>query len=606
MPIFPPEFLEQIRARVAVLDLARDKTRLVRRGKNWFGCCPFHHEKTPSFKIDAERNSYYCFGCGAHGDLFAFVMESEKIDFSAAVELLADKAGLALPHLEPGAAQDFMRKKRLLKLLEEATAWFQQNFVSVAGDGARAYLTHRGIDPKMWEKFSLGFSPTHPRVSLAAYLMEKGYKEQELIESGLCLESRRGTLFERFQSRLIFPIVDGHGHTVGFGGRILEDKKTEAKYINSPESKIFDKSALLYGYSLARQGAQQDPLLIVEGYLDVIALHQAGFKRVVAPLGTAANANQVQACWRLCTEPIVMFDGDSAGQKAALRLLKRLLSVLQPGYSVRFAFLPTGEDPDSFVRTKGRTALQTLIQNALPLVDVVWRQLFEGVPENAPPEQRALIMTHMKEILAEITHADIRQFYKEALYKKWESYRVSSAPSRPSRLPHKALAVEAVENDLPTRVLLATLINHPALFSEVETLLSRMPPQDPVLECLKDALFDLLNKHSFEEVKNLVQELELRVPKSTLQYVLHKEILHRAPFVHADVSVKEAVVGFRDVWKRFFEVPSLGRDIQHAKHLLETSFENVHWKRLQELRALWEQEKIGNSDIHDGNDSSTD
>jgi DNA primase len=566
----------------------------MRRGKNWFGCCPFHHEKTPSFKIDAERNSYYCFGCGAHGDLFAFVMESEKMDFSAAVEMLADKAGLALPNIDPGAAQDFVQRKRLHKLLEDAATWFQKKLLSAEGDTARAYLVARGIDTKMWERFSLGFAPTH--TSLTTHLTEQGYKEQELIDSGLCLPAKRTTLFERFRGRLMFPILDAQGNTVGFGGRILGDKKEEAKYINSPESKIFDKSALLYGYFLARQSTQQDPVLIVEGYLDVISLYQVGFERVVAPLGTAAHAHQVQACWKLCAEPVVMFDGDAAGERASARLLRRLLGVLQPGHSMRFSFLPAGEDPDSFVRKRGHAALRTLVQEALPFVDVVWRQLLEGTPQGSTPEQHALLMTHMEEILSEMTHPDIRRFYKEALLKKWKERRLLPGTIQLSRLPRK---MSPVKNDLPFRILLATLINHPALFFKVEESFARMPPQDPMLEHLKDNLFELFNKHSFEKAGNLIEELKLCVSESTLQYVLHKEVLHCAPFVHADAPLEEAIIGFHDVWKRFFVTPSLGSDIQHAKRLLEDSFEDVHWKRLQELRTLLEQEKMESPDAHD-------
>jgi DNA primase len=532
-------------------------------------------------------------------------MTLEKMDFSASVEWLADKAGLTLPHPEPGAVQDFAQRKRLHKLLEDATKWFQKKLFSAEGETARTYLTSRGIDPRMWEKFSLGFAPAYTRSSLTSYLTEQGYKEQELIESGLCLLStKRTATFERFRGRLMFPISDARGHIVGFGGRVLENETGEAKYLNSPESRVFDKSSLLYGYTLARQSVQQDPVLVVEGYLDVISLHQAGFERVVAPLGTAANAHQIQACWKLCAEPVVMFDGDAAGQKAAVRLLQRLLGALQPGYSARFAFLPTGEDPDSFVRTKGRAALQALIQQARSLVDVLWAHILEGTPQGAAPEQKALVVAHLKDVLSEITHPDIRRFYKEALYQKWEAHRARPLPPLLfSRLPCKT---PSVKEDLPFRILLATLINHPTLFPSVEDLFHHVPSQDQNLEQVKDSLFEFLNGRSFEEAENLVQNLKLCVPEEMLSYVLHEDVFLLAPFAHEKVPSEDAIAGFRDVWRRFFVAPSLGCDIQNAKHLLESSFSGTHWERLRELHALWKQEKIGTPNGYDDNDSPSD
>ncbi|MDR0407035.1 MAG: DNA primase [Holosporales bacterium] len=593
MPIFPPEFLEQIRSRASLIDIAGGKTRLVRRGKNWFGCCPFHNEKTPSFKIDAERDFYYCFGCGAHGDLFSFVMESEKVDFSTAVELLADKAGLALPHLEPNIAQELVQKKHLQTLLNDALSWFQKMLLSEQGNAARTYLAERGIDQKMWEKFALGFAPK--QTALATYLTERGYNTQDLIESGLYALSKRATLFERFRGRLMFPILDERGHPVGFGGRILETTHEKAKYINSPESKIFDKSTLLYGYTLARQSSSNDPVLIVEGYLDVIALHQAEFDKAVAPLGTSANAHQIQACWKLCAEPVVMFDGDQAGQTAAIRLLKRLLGVLQPGYSVRFAFLPAGEDPDSFVRKKGRAALQMLIQQARSLVDVLWTHTLQNLPHDTP-EQRAFVLEHIKATLSEITHHEIRRFYRDAFRERWHAKRDHPVPQENLRLPQ---TTQLVSHTFPFKILLATLIGHPDLFKTVEDLFLDIPLQDPALEQVKDSLFELLNTHSFENSKNLIQELKLRISESALRSILNKEIFQYAPFARSDAHLVAATTGFQDVWKRFFVAPSLGRDIQQAKLLLESSFDITHWKRLQELHALWEQETIGSFDVYD-------
>ncbi|MDR2412459.1 MAG: DNA primase, partial [Holosporales bacterium] len=423
MSVFPAEFLDQIRVRIPLRDLARQRTSLVRRGKNWFGCCPFHQERTPSFKIDGEHDFYYCFGCGAHGDLFSFVMELEKVNFSDAVALLAERAGVSLPHLDPQEKRRWAQKKRLKTLLQEAAEWFHNALLGPQGEEARAYLTHRGIDKSMWRKFKLGFSP--PGESLATFLTERGYREQEGLESGLfALSSHHARPFARFRNRLLFPIVDVFGHCVGFGGRILEETSKEAKYINSPESPLFDKSALLYGYPFARQGTSSEPVLIVEGYLDVISLHQSGFERVVASLGTATQIQQVQDCWKLCAEPIVLFDGDAAGRKAADRLIERILSILKPGYSLKFSFLPEGEDPDSFVRRKGNAALQALLQEAHPLSEGLWQQVLSSIGQETP-EQRAHVWQRVETLLTAITHPDIRRFYREDFRKKERLLRTS-------------------------------------------------------------------------------------------------------------------------------------------------------------------------------------
>jgi DNA primase len=512
-------------------------------------------------------------------------MESEKIDFASAVTLLAERAGIALPPSDPQEARTQGRRKRLQALLQEAAQWFHAILLGPEGEEARQYLAARGIAPPMWDAFQLGFAPA--RGGLSAFLAKQGYLAQELVESGLCCLSERGS-FERFRARLLFPITDTWGHCVGFGGRVLKHSPKEAKYVNSPESPLFDKSKLLYGYAHARKSAQTDPVLVVEGYLDVIALHQAGFERAVAPLGTAAQAHQIEACWKLCAEPVIMFDGDSAGQQAAIRLVKRLLSVLQPGYSARCAVLPAGEDPDSFIRGKGPSALQKLLREARPLSEVLWTHAILSMPRETP-EQRALAWKQVGDMLSEIAHPAVQRFYREDFRKRWETLYRSPKGSWGLRLAQ----ARSPSPSLPFRILLATVIRHPEIFKAVEESLFCLPPQEASLDGAKEEILNFLSRQSFKNPEDLVQLLEERIPESIVQSIMSEEVSRCAPFTRAGSSTEEAMAGFQEVWSRFFGAAALKGDIQQTRGLLEASFDPTHWERLQELCTLQERERRG-------------
>ncbi|MEK9724579.1 MAG: DNA primase, partial [Rhodospirillaceae bacterium] len=355
---FSEQFLDELRGRVGLADVVGRRVKLTRKGREHSGLCPFHKEKTPSFTVNEEKGFYHCFGCQAHGSVFDFVMETEGLSFPEAVERLAVEAGMEVPRDTP---EDRVRQKQrqtLFDVTEAAAVAFEKALRMPEGRVAREYLAGRGLDEATVTRFRLGFAPagrTWLRTDMARANVEAG----PLVAAGLLIQPDSGEPYDRFRGRVMFPITDRRGRVIAFGGRILGDG--EPKYLNSPETPLFHKGNNLYGLHLAGLAARQaDRLIVTEGYMDVIALAQAGFAEAVAPLGTALTEDQIALLWKVVREPVLCFDGDAAGQRAATKAAGRALSQLKPGYGLRFAILPTGEDPDSLVQKRGAAAMQAL------------------------------------------------------------------------------------------------------------------------------------------------------------------------------------------------------------------------------------------------------
>lgn len=366
--------LETFKARLPIVEIVGRHVRLIRRGTRHQGLCPFHQEKTPSFYVFEDQGNYHCFGCGAHGNAIDFVMALEGLDFAEALTRLADLTGIPAPLREPtGAAA--ARRERIDPLIAANAAardWFEAQLRSAGGRVARDYLARRGVAPAMQDRFRLGYAP-EGRDGLVRALEARGFSPEVQAEAGLVVwPEDGGRPFDRFRHRLIFPIDDAKGRIVGFGGRALGD--APAKYLNTPETPLFHKGSLLYGLDLAAKPARErKEIFIVEGYLDVIAMHEAGFDNTIAPLGTAVGEEQLKLLWRHSDEPYVCLDGDAAGLAAALRMIRRALPIMAGGQTLRFVVLPTGEDPDSLLRGTGRQALLDLVASAAPLSMMVWR-----------------------------------------------------------------------------------------------------------------------------------------------------------------------------------------------------------------------------------------
>ena len=350
MPFITPSFLDLLRDKIAVSDIVGRRVRLIKKGDEFLGLCPFHHEKTPSFTINDSKGFYHCFGCGAHGDIVRYLMEAEKMPFREAVEYLAHRAGIPMPKSSAEEVHLQERRNNLTTIMEEACHFFHMNLFGDIGASARAYLIKRGITSTVARQFRLGYAPSGS--ALTAHLEAKGFNLKQCQALGLIAEGRDGRGFhDYFYDRVMFPILDRRKKVIGFGGRMMA--KGEPKYLNSPETELFHKGDTLYALPHALETMRKtNNTILVEGYMDVIALHSAGFTNAVAPLGTALTEAQIKILWQSTDEPIICFDGDAAGQKASYRALHRALPHLTPGKSLRFVFLPSPFDPDDMIRKK--------------------------------------------------------------------------------------------------------------------------------------------------------------------------------------------------------------------------------------------------------------
>ena len=504
----PPQFLDEIRARVPLSRvIGRKVTWDLRRSNqakgDWWAPCPFHGEKTASFHVDDQKGFYYCFGCHAKGDALTFLREAEGMGFLEAVEMLASEAGLTMPERDPRQVQRADHRTELVEVMEQAVRWFRMQLGMAPAEAARAYLAGRGLDPAACEQFGIGFAPDQ-RQGLFNALRAKGITESLIVEAGLAAKpDDGGAPFDRFRGRIIFPIRDGRGRCIAFGGRAM-DPNARAKYLNSPETALFDKGRNLYNAGPGRAAvAKGKPLIVAEGYMDVIALVRAGFEGAVAPLGTAITEDQLRLMWRISPEPVIALDGDSAGLRAAMRLIDLALPMTGPGQALRFAFLPQGMDPDDLIRARGAGAMAGVLDEARPLVDLLWRRETEGRVFDSP-ERRAALDKALGDAVGRIPDKDTREHYFATLKNlKWELFsarrrdgaprpqqqtgwqppgtrpRLPVAPAAPTRASRLSSPAAAHEDELLIEAMvLAICATHPDLIGPVESRLERLEPRD--------------------------------------------------------------------------------------------------------------------------------
>src|SRR6202158_1685573 len=415
---FTPQFLDELRARLPVSEVVGRRVKLRKQGREFIGLSPFNKEKSPSFTVNDQKGFFHDFSSGKHGDIFGFVMETEGVAFPEAVERLAQLAGVALPKVSHEDEQRDARRKTLHDVMELAAKVFVATLAGRVGARARGYLADRGLDAATQLKFRLGYA-TNERFALKEHLGSHGIPVEDMVEAGLLVSGDDIPLpFDRFRDRVMFPITDLRGRAIAFGGRALE-KDAQAKYLNSPETPLFHKGATLYNIATARvaahDGAQKgEQVIAVEGYVDVIAMVMAGFPATVAPLGTALTEDQLALLWKMADEPILCFDGDKAGQKAAWRAADMALPHLKPGKSLRFALLPEGQDPDDLARSGGRAAIEEVISAARGLADVIWSREIEG-GTYATPERRAALEARINELTNGIRDDVVRRYYRQDL-----------------------------------------------------------------------------------------------------------------------------------------------------------------------------------------------
>ena len=431
----PPGFLDELRGRVTLSDVAGRKVIWDQRKSNpakgdFWAPCPFHQEKTPSFHVDDRKGFYYCFGCHQKGDAISFVRDTDNVSFIEAIEILCRDAGMEMPAQthDPHAAEKRDRAAKLADVMEQAVRAFGLAFRSAAAAPVRDYCQGRGLTGETAKRFEVGFAPDG-RNHLTAMFIEKGLLD-EAVDTGLVIRGDDGSTYDRFRNRLMFPIRDPRGRCIAFGGRAM-DPNARAKYLNSPETELFHKSRVLYNHGPAREAAGKTKALIVaEGYMDVIALAQAGFEHAVAPLGTAITEDQLGLMWRIADEPVIALDGDAAGLRAAERLVDLALPMLAPGKSLRFCLMPEGRDPDDLIKAEGAGAMGAALEAAVPLVDMLWRR--EIAEPHDTPERWAALKTRLRTAMRRISDPDVRQAYGEQISERLTQVRAADrAPAGP-------------------------------------------------------------------------------------------------------------------------------------------------------------------------------
>ncbi len=508
---FPPGFLDELRARLSLSDIVGRKVSLKRRsGAEYAGLCPFHNEKSPSFTVNDKKGFYHCFGCGEHGDAVGFVMKTEGLSFPESVEKLAREVNLPVPRATPAERERVERASTLQQVVELAAQWFQKQLRLPVGRDGLDYLRGRGLSDATIDDFRLGFAPDS-RDGLIAALKREAVPIEKIVEAGLAIQPEdHREPYDRFRGRVMFVINDRRGRAIAFGGRVMG--VGEPKYLNSPETPLFHKGANLYCLDRARQAATKDqPVIVAEGYMDVIALHGAGFTGAVAPLGTALTEGQLAELWKLADEPYLCFDGDNAGRRAASRAAERALPLLRPGKSLRFLALPAGEDPDSLIRTRGPEAVRRVLDLARPLSDVVWELEVEGKPADTP-ERRASLQRSVEQRVAEIADPMVREYYRTEMRNRLNRMRRPEAPAWQPGGPRKPFrrpgdpepapfaagsaarrAGDGLDGSRQERVLLGALIERPALLHILAEDLASLPIGHPELARLRSGLLDALS-----------------------------------------------------------------------------------------------------------------
>ncbi|MGX9354611.1 DNA primase [Roseobacteraceae bacterium S113] len=504
----PPGFLDELRTRVSLTDVVGRKVMWDMRKSNqakgdMWSPCPFHQEKTASFHVDDRKGFYYCFGCHQKGDAISFVKETENVGFMEAVEILATEAGMTMPARDPKAQEKADRRTQLSEVMELAVKHYKLQLRTGAGAAARDYLDGRGLKQETLERFEIGFAPDGWQ-GLWDHLKGKNVEDDLILAAGLAKPSSKGGKpYDVFRNRIMFPIRDARGRAIAFGGRAM-DPNDNAKYLNSPETELFDKSRTLYHHGPAREAAGKGaPLIVAEGYMDVIALAEAGFGAAVAPLGTAVTEHQLAMLWRIAEEPLIALDGDVAGLRAAYRVIDLSLPLLVAGKSLRFALMPEGMDPDDLIRAKGAAGVQAVLDAAMPMVDLLWKNETEGRVLDSP-ERKAALDKALRERLFLIKDESVRRHYGDAIKEMryqlfrpqrgpsgqpWRGRGANFAPQAPltqTKTSTLVAAGDAATERLRVQVILATILCNPHIALDFETQLERLPGLDGTLARLRD------------------------------------------------------------------------------------------------------------------------
>ena len=615
---FTPEFLDEIKHRVSVSDVVGRRVRLKKQGREWRGLSPFNAEKTPSFYVNDAKMAWFDFSSGRNGNVFDFVMATDGLSFPEAVERLAGEAGLDLPRATPESVEREKQRTGLVEVMELAAQFFEATLKGSRGARGRDYVASRAIAPAVQAEFRLGYAPAE-RHALRDHLAAMGASVEIMCEAGL-LNHGEGIAvpYDKFRDRVIFPIQDRTGRVIAFGGRALE-KDVPAKYLNSPETPLFHKGHLLYNHHRARKAAgERGTVVSVEGYIDVIALHAAGFPNVVAGLGTALTIEQCELLWRMAPEPILCFDGDGAGRRAAAKALDTALPALAPEKTLRFAFLPDGQDPDDLARGGGVGAVAAVLEGAKPLVDVLWTRESEAVALDTP-ERRAGLKQRLGELTRRIGDESLRRFYSQELYGRLDTLTGNArrgnvlpkggrsaspfqpAPRRPFGAPPvlrgyrgsapAPLSAGAARNrDGADEVgrrdaeILTLVMNHPTLLDRYAEDLAHLDFGEAELARFRDRLVELLSEHVPDHAafKAALDAQGGRAMRGRIEAVTSR-LPHwcMAP----EAAVEDAELMLRQALALHRRARELHKDVKHAELAFASDASVSHFAQLCDLRA---------------------
>ena len=623
---FTPQFLDELKARLPVSEVVGRRVKLVRSGREFKGLSPFNKEKTPSFFVNDQKQAWFDFSSGKNGSIFDFVMESEGVTFPEAVERLAQMAGLALPKISREDEARAERRKTLHDVMELAAKFFQDTLASRTGAKARGYLADRGLDPATQLKFRMGYAPGE-RFALKEHLGSHGIPVEDMVETGLLISGDDIPVpFDRFRDRVMFPITDLRGRVIAFGGRALE-KDAQAKYLNSPETSLFHKGGTLYNVATARQAARDGAtLIVVEGYVDVIAMVSAGFGATVAPLGTALTEDQLGLLWKMADEPVLCFDGDGAGLRAAYRAVDLAMPRIKPGKSLRFALLPQGQDPDDLVRAGGREAALEVIGAARPLADMLWARETEGHSFDTP-ERRAALEARVNELMAQIADEAVRKYYRQDFASRlanffapqpresrgrsewreprggrnwrerrnadWQRQALARGMGRP--MPYVVASPQLASSPvhrghrtaIPRReaLILLAALNHPWLLHDHLEELASLEFRHAYAERLKGALIDIAAHALALDAEALRTELAGRNLAEAMARVSRSITTPSVWGARPEAAPDDVVVTWQQLVALHRQWHSLTKELKDAEQALGQDTSEANYMRLRDVKA---------------------
>ncbi|WND01732.1 DNA primase [Temperatibacter marinus] len=626
---FSPQFLDELKHRFTLSDLIGRSVKLVRRGREHTGCCPFHNEKTPSFTVNDVKGFYHCFGCGAHGSVFDFVMENEGLSFPEAIERLAGEAGMEVPKPSPEEMRRHEERASLTEVMQMCADWYHEQLTTTqAGRSAYEYISGRGLSDATLMRFAIGYAP-NSKTALKQAMMSRNITEQQLVETGMLIKPENGGMsYDRFRDRLMFPISDRQGRMIAFGGRALS-KEAKAKYLNSPETTLFHKGQTLYNWANARQSSYKSgQVLVVEGYMDVIALAQFSIEDAVAPLGTALTEEQITHLWQMTDEPFLCFDGDNAGRRAAERAMERALPMVRPGKSLRFVFMPEGDDPDTLIQREGKGAFEKFLDTATPMATMLWETLTHSV-DASTPERRAGLEKTIFSKLAEIQDEQIKKLYQQdfrnRLFEKFKVQRESSpqkggyrggnfkrgggkwgkpdthqaseigSGSRLAKTQIGGLTGSGGTLDRLEKIIIATVVFHPEILVRYEESFSRFEFSIASFRPVQTHLLNIAGTLDAEEAEG---KLKMAGVWDIIEVLKADPILKKDWFIWPEAALSDALTGFDHVLARYYSLTDSLASYREAERDYMAEMSEESHERFVAAQAAYREseEKIANID----------